>query len=314
MTLPIHTCRQFRLLIIGSSKTTPDMLRVAREAVQRAKTNGWQILVGDAPQGIQATIVSTCAALNVNIMVFGTGEHPRNRSTPRDLYWQVDVPADQDDEDYNLAKAQAVRDEYMIRLCDRLFLLSDGESPEIKRAYDYAGKLGKAADLRVIKNTPPSDSAPQREQQPPKTAAPVLHTVEIIVDASDPVELGKFTGQFGLRALNSTGTLLYDLRGEIVADVHTSDGARMHTLAGALERLTTRLKSECATYHIRIYQCSKNIDGWMARGWKRNVPEVQRLTTALDELLVRFPKVEWVKESRTSVNARLGSISSNAKR
>jgi hypothetical protein len=314
MTPPIHTCRQYRLLIVGSSKATPDMLRVAGEAVQRAKKNGWQILVGDTPQGVEATVVSACTALNVNVMVFGTGEHSRNRSTPRDHYWQVDVPADPDDEDYNPTKAQTVRDEYMIRLSDRLFLLSDGESPEMQRAYGYARKLGKAADLRVFNRTLPSEAAPRHEQQLSKTAAPVLHTVEIIVDASEPVELGKFTGQFGLRALDGMGTLLYDLRGEVVADVHTSDGARMHTLAGALERLTARLKSECAAYSIRIYQCSKNIDGWMARSWKRNVPEVQRLTTALDELLVRFPNVEWVKESRTGVNARLSSISNTAKR
>jgi hypothetical protein len=54
-----------------------------------------------------------CAALNVNVMVFNTGKYARNRSTPRGLYWQVDVPTDLDDEDYNPTKAQAIRDEYM---------------------------------------------------------------------------------------------------------------------------------------------------------------------------------------------------------
>src|SRR5258708_282092 len=45
---PVYTVRQFRLLISGSRKATPPMLTAAFKAVERAKANGWSILVGDA--------------------------------------------------------------------------------------------------------------------------------------------------------------------------------------------------------------------------------------------------------------------------
>ena len=113
---------------------------------------------------------------------------------------------------------------------------------------------------------------------------------------------------YGLRALDGKGERLYDALTSSKAAVHTSDGARMQMLITALERLTARLKTEGADYRLKVFQSSKNVEGWLAHGWKRNVPEVQRLTARIDVLLQRFPDVIWVKLPRAQVAAKLEKI------
>jgi hypothetical protein len=306
MTTPVHTCRQFRLLIAGSRHANADMLHTTRQAVAHARTNGWMVLVGDNPQGVDAAVIDTCDELGVNVMVFGVSARPRKSSCHPGSYWRVDTTARPDD-DYVPSKAYTERDRYLIDLADRCFFIHDGFSRGTKTGYDYAMSLAKPADLRVFAT---ADKSKPRTPlaYPAKSAGTAPYTVELIVDASEDSDSHTFEGIFGLRALDDQGHLLYETQQTIQAEVNTSDGARMQTIMAALKRLTSRLKTETATYRLRIYQNSKNVDGWLAHGWKRHAPEVQRLAGRLDVLLRTFPETTWIKEPRPQVQSRLSKI------
>ncbi|MBE7511481.1 MAG: hypothetical protein HS103_01515 [Anaerolineales bacterium] len=298
MTDPVYTCRQYRLLITGSRHATPEMLDMARRAVTRAKSNGWMVLVGDNPQGVDAAVIDACDALGVNVLVCGTAPQPRKGSQREGSYWQVDVK--RRDDDATLFDAYAARDRWMIDLCDRMLAIWNGQSRGTKAGFDYARQIGKTANLVTF--------------EPPQTAStrlPVprtLHTVELIIDAGDRPNDLTFEGVYGLRALDEMGDLLYDATASSPADVHTSDAARMQMLIMALERLTARLQTDQAPYCLRVFQSSKNVEGWCAKSWRRNVPEVQRLTARIETLLQRFPNVEWVKMPRAQVASKLSKI------
>lgn len=66
----------YRLLITGSRNATPAMLEMAREAVARAKVNGWEIVVGDAP-GVDTAVVNACKELEVFGECYGIAPQPR---------------------------------------------------------------------------------------------------------------------------------------------------------------------------------------------------------------------------------------------
>jgi hypothetical protein len=165
----------------------------------------------------------------------------------------------------------------------------------------------KSADIRVftIKHNPKRNTLPA---SPAKTSNLAPHTVELVVDVTECDDLHRFEGFLGLRALNEQGHTLYDARQILQAGANTSDGARMQTVIAGLERLTAHLKAEIAPYRLHIYQTSKNVDGWLAHGWQRNVPEVQRLTHRIDSLLRAFPETEWIKAPRPQVQSRLSKI------
>jgi hypothetical protein len=306
MTTSVHTCRQFRLLIAGSRQASADMLQIARQAVARAKANGWLVLVGDNSRGVDAAVIDACDEMGVNVMVFGVTAHPRKGSQCLGSYWRVDTKFEAD-EGYVPGQAYTERDRYMVDLCDRAFFIHDGFSRGTKAGYDYAVCLAKPADLRVFaaaeRSKQPTPPAP-----PAKSAGSALHTIELIVDVSAQSDSPTFEGVFGLRALDAQGQLLYDAQQTIQADVNSSDGARLQIILAALERLTSRLKTGTAAYRLRIYQNSKNVDGWLAHGWKRHAPEVQRLAGRLDTLLHAFPETTWLKEPRSQVQSRLSKI------
>lgn len=299
MTDPVHTCRQYRLLITGSRHATPDMLDMARRAVARAKANGWMVVVGDNPQGVDAAVIDACDAMGVNVLVCGTAPQPRKSSQRAESYWRVDVKQ-RADEAYSAFEAYAARDRWMVNMCDRMLAIWNGQSRGTKAGYDYARKIHKTANLVTFQ-------APQRPStQPPEPRT--LHTVELVVDAGENTDAPMFEGVYGLRALGSKGEPLYDAIASGTADVHTSDAARMLMLITALERLTAHLKTDRAPYRLRVIQPSKNVEGWLVRGWKRNVPEVQRLTARIDALLQRFPDMGWVKMPRAQVASKLSKM------
>ncbi len=53
---------------------------------------------------------------------------------------------------------------------------------------------------------------------------------------------------------------------------------------------------------------SKNADGWLAHGWKRNAADVKALAGAVDGLLKVFPQAEWVQIPRLELDACLESV------
>jgi hypothetical protein len=306
MTTPTYTCRQFRLLIAGSRDASPDMLRTATQAVARAKANGWLVLVGDNPRGVDAAVIDACDKMGVNVMVFGVSAQPRKGSRREGSFWRVDTKYEAED-GYVPGQAYTERDHYMIALADRCFFIHDGFSRGTKAGYEYAIRAGKPADLRVFApEKPPKPPAPS--VCPAKPASAALHTVELIVDVSEQSDSHTFEGVFGLRALDAQGKLLYDAQQTIQADVNSLDGARLQTILVVLERLTARLKTDQAPHRLRVFQSSKNVEGWCAKSWRRNVPEVQRLTAKIDALLQRFPDVEWVKMPRAQVASKLSKI------
>ncbi len=303
---PIYTCRQYRLLIAGSRHASSEMLQTARQAVARAKANGWMVLVGDNPKGIDAAVIDACDEMSVNVMVFGVSARFRKGSQQPGSYWRVDTKIQADNEGVP-GQAYTERDRYMINLADRCFFIHDGLSHGTKAGYDYAVSLAKPANIRVfaVTDKPKSNTSPAANAKP---AIPVPHTIELVVDVTECDEPHRFEGICGLRALDDQGHTLYDARQIIQIEGNTSDGARMQTIIAGLERLVSRLKTETATYHLHIYQTSKNIDGWLTHGWKRNVPEVQRLTHRIETLLHAFPETVWIKEPRPQVQSRLSKI------
>jgi hypothetical protein len=301
---PVYSCRQYRLLIAGSRHASADMLQTARQAVARAKVNGWMVLVGDNPKGIDGAVIDACDEMDVNVMVFGVSAQPRKGSKRAGSYWRVDTRFEQDD-DYMPGRAYTQRDRYMIDLADRCFFIHDGFSRGTKAGYDYAVSIAKPADIRVfteqLKSTTSSKPAA-------KSSVSAPHTIELIIDVTECDHPQRFEGIFGLRALGETGQLLYDTQHIIQMEANTSDGARMQTIIAGLERLVSRLKTDSATYRLSIHQTSKNIDGWLAHGWKRNVPEVQRLTHRIDTLLHAFPETQWIKQPHPQVQSRMSRI------
>jgi hypothetical protein len=303
---PVHTCRQYRLLIAGSRHASPEMLQTARQAVARAKANGWMVLVGDNPKGVDAAVIDACDEMGVHVMVFGVAAWPRKGSKRAGSYWRVHVKFEQD-ADYIPGSAYTARDRYMIDLADRCFFIHNGLSRGTQAGYDYAVSRAKPADIRVfaVTDKPESNTPPAAGAIP---AVPAPHTIELIIDVVECDEPHHFEGIYGLRALDDQGHTLYNAQQVLQIEVNTSDGARMETIIAGLERLTARLKVETAPYHLHIHQSSKNIDGWLAHGWKRNVPEVQRLTHRIDTLLRAFPETAWIKEPRPQVQSRLSKI------
>ncbi len=299
MSHPTHTCRQYRLLITGSRHATPEMLELAQRAVSRAHEKGWMVVVGDNPQGVDAAVIDACDQRGVNVLVCGTTREPRKGSIRPNSYWQVDVTR-HDGDDAILFETYAARDRWMVKLCDRMLAIWNGQSRGTKAGYDYARQIHKTVNLITFQ------SAPKPPARPPEPRP--LHTVELVIDASDSAQEETFEGVYGLRALDGKGERLYDALTSSKAAVHTSDGARMQMLITALERLTARLKRDQADYCLKVFQSSKNIEGWCAKGWRRNVPEVQRLTARIDTLLQRFPDVEWVKMPRAQIASKLAGM------
>ncbi len=135
------------------------------------------------------------------------------------------------------------------------------------------------------------------------------HTVEILItvaqDAASKLYNGEveFTGEYVLRALDTDGAMVHEAR-EVVDDlnVNTSDCARLLTLQAALERLHNKLHDGKAWYALRVVQSSKNVDGWLDKGWKRNVETVKMLAGAVDTLLKPFARREFVKLSREELD------------
>ncbi|MCC7447112.1 MAG: hypothetical protein IT324_06835 [Anaerolineae bacterium] len=299
----IQTCHQFRLLIAGSRHASPAMLATANQAVMRAKANGWCVLVGDA-EGIDTAVIVACNQQQVNYICFGIAAKPRSKafSSVRDggtgRYIRV---ASKKPYDY------ATRDRHMADLADRGVFLWTGESKGTKKAYDYMQSLNKPVDLLTFgmkRQTPflPQESQTTR-QQPPQPA-----TVEVIIDTTQHTDV--VAGVFGLRALDSKGSVLYQKRVSVsLINESTVDYARLVTLIQALECLKKNLKGDSAAYAIRVLQTSKNVEGWLHHGWKRNAPRVQQLTSAVDDILKHFPVTEWIKMPRPQVTSILTKIS-----
>jgi hypothetical protein len=291
MDTPLYTCRQFRLLIAGSRHASAELLKRAYMAVERARANGWAILVGDA-EGVDAAVIVGCNKLGVNYLCAGITRAPRSENfrsaaqggTGFYIRHASDVRGD-----------YAARDRLLVDMADRVLCLWNGGSRGTRLVYDYARKVGRPVDLLTLGGAQPT---PQRSARAPRTPQPSV--VELVVSAL-PGEDGMH-GTLGLRALDGNGKVLYETREALLfPDIAVPDYAKL--------RLKDRLRGgESAAYTLRIVQSSKLVEGWLSHGWKRNAETAAQLAGAADVLLRAFPQQEWVKMPKAQVTALLAGI------
>ncbi len=129
--------------------------------------------------------------------------------------------------------------------------------------------------------------------------------VEVLISVEQDYSGLTFTGAYVLRAFAGNGSLRYETSATVPElRVSTSDYARLITLAAALQRLHDKLCGSKAWYMLRVVQSSKNVDGWLAHGWKRKAVHVKELAGRVDRLLTPFPEREFIKLPRELLSAR----------
>lgn len=128
------TTKPYRLMIAGSRKANANMLEYARRVVARAVEMGWEIVVGDNPEGIDAKVVRECNQRGLSTVVVGIADQPRNGGVSGGRYVQIGT-------------SYAERDQLMVKASDRTLFIWDGQSPGTQSGYQYARQLGKQADL-----------------------------------------------------------------------------------------------------------------------------------------------------------------------
>ena len=141
----MHIQSQHHVLIAGSRDTTRDMLDYARRAVQRAHAQGYVVLVGDNPKGVDMAVVQECRRLKAKVIVAGIANFPRNYGckhgsyikVTRDLYRSAGG---------DLLNGYTARDRWMVDN-QRCLFIWNGNSPGTKAGYDYAVQRGKEAHL-----------------------------------------------------------------------------------------------------------------------------------------------------------------------
>ena len=117
-----------KVLITGSRQVNPNMLAAVRKVVEIAKSQGWTIIVGDAP-GIDAEVIQACDDLDVPVEVHGAYSELRFRTHTGKNHWHQG-PYDN-------------RDRIMVELCDRCIAIWNGKSRGTMSTARAAKRLGK---------------------------------------------------------------------------------------------------------------------------------------------------------------------------
>lgn len=142
-----------------------------------------------------------------------------------------------------------------------------------------------------------------------------IETVELIVDSTGPQTLADFARRYFdnqqtmeyeatyvLRAIDNTGEIKHVVAETLkTPQAYTSDMARLVAILSALDRLKDKLQGKPAHYKLIIRQSSRNIDGWMTLGWKRNTPTVVKLTMDVENALEQFPDTDWIRELKSDI-------------
>lgn len=127
--------RNYRLYIAGSRRTNNNMRQYAQAAVNKAIENGWTIVVGDNPQGIDSVVVHTANQMEYSdVIVVGIASQPRNGGISGGQYIQYGTR-------YN------DRDKAMARASDRGLFIWNGWSGGTRQAYTYMKNRQKTAHL-----------------------------------------------------------------------------------------------------------------------------------------------------------------------
>ncbi len=132
-------------MIAGSRVANDKMLDYARRCVSHAIDNGWTIVVGDNPKGVDQAVVEELNKLAyAHVIVVGIARNPRNGGVPTGRYIRY-------------GNSYTERDQAMAKSSDRgIFIWSGDEktSPGTKRGADYMKSLSnKKVDLMNFSET-----------------------------------------------------------------------------------------------------------------------------------------------------------------
>jgi ribonuclease HI len=138
------------ILIAGSRYATPAMLDYARRVVQRAHSQGYTLLVGDHPQGVDQAVVETCRRLKAKVVVAGIDHRPRNGGCAHGEYIQInrDIYRAMGGDRLN---PYTVRDRWMVDNATLGIFIWNGKSQGTRLGYDYMVSRGKQAHLMPFK-------------------------------------------------------------------------------------------------------------------------------------------------------------------
>lgn len=136
---------KYRLLIAGSRVANAKMLDYARRCVSHAIDNGWTIVVGDNPKGVDQAVVEELNTLAyAHVIVVGIARNPRNGGVHTGRYIRY-------------GKSYTERDQAMAKSCNRGLFIWSGDmkvSPGTKRGADYMKSLSnKTVDLMNFSET-----------------------------------------------------------------------------------------------------------------------------------------------------------------
>jgi hypothetical protein len=125
-----------RLLISGSRKMDQAGLEYARTLVRHARSRGWEIFVGDNPQGVDAEVIRTAIeeGYDDHLVIYGAYRRCRIKDTGRAKVTLTDGSYTQ-------------RDRIMAGRCDAAVGVWNGNSPGTQEAITSAAEMGKHAFL-----------------------------------------------------------------------------------------------------------------------------------------------------------------------
>ncbi len=142
---PVDERSKYRLMIAGSRVANDKMLDYARRCVSHAIDNGWTIVVGDNPKGVDQVVVEELNSLEyAHVIVVGIARNPRNGGVHTGRYIRY-------------GNTYTERDQAMAKSSDRgIFIWSGDEktSPGTKGGADYMKSLSsKKVDLMDFSST-----------------------------------------------------------------------------------------------------------------------------------------------------------------
>ena len=127
----------YRVLIAGSREATDAQLQVAARMVARCQELGWQIVVGDNPEGVDQAVVQACRDLHYhNVIVVSIAAQARNGGVHGGRYEQQ-------------GRSYTERDQLMAKAAHRGVFLRNIHSTGqgTLRGYRFMKSLGKQAHL-----------------------------------------------------------------------------------------------------------------------------------------------------------------------
>jgi hypothetical protein len=125
-----------QVLITGSREASPAMLAKVDEVIFWCKTEGHQVLVGDAP-GVDRHVRKLCASFGMTARVFGAHDticDPEIGATTEQLV--------------KLGGTYPERDRVMAQACDLCVAVWNGTSRGTKITFEAAQRIGKRVILR----------------------------------------------------------------------------------------------------------------------------------------------------------------------